>query len=136
VVSGHGLIRLGGLLGWGRGTEPSLHWHDVSDLDPLGMDVAEHDARLVPDFALVQPGEDVKPRTTELLGMVCPRILSESEDQGESWAATPAEPVSALCRHHEVELGLPRWTLLDLGVGAAAKLRLLRHSTQSPGLKG
>jgi hypothetical protein len=108
---------LGELLNWASGAEDSLRWHDTSDLDPLGMDVAEHDARVVPDFALVWPGEDVKPGTTELLGLVCPPGSSPTARvKGESWAATPADRLARLCRHHEVELGLATdgrwWTLV------------------------
>lgn len=108
---------LGELLNWASGAENSLRWHDISDLEVLGMDVAEHDACVVPDFALVRPGEDAKPGTTELLGLVCPPGSSPTARvKGESWAATPADRLARLCRHHEVELGIATdgrwWTLV------------------------
>ncbi|MEV4315160.1 DNA methyltransferase [Actinocrispum sp. NPDC049592] len=108
---------LGDLLGWTSGPEPALVWNDISDLDALSMDVAEHDARVVPDFALVRPGEDAKPGTTELLGLLCPPGSSPTARiSGESWAATPADRLARLCRHHEVELGLATdgrwWTMV------------------------
>lgn len=108
---------LGDLLGWTGGAGSGLHWHDASGLDALAMDVPEHDTRVVPDFALVRPGEDVKPGTTELLGLVCPPDSPPtSRIRGESWAATPVDRLARLCRHHEVELGLATdgrwWTLV------------------------
>lgn len=108
---------LGDLLGWAQGGEQALHWHDVAGLDALAMDVPEHETRVVPDFALVRPGEEVKPGTTELLGLVCPPDSPPtSRLKGESWAATPVDRLAKLCRHHEVELGLATdgrwWTLV------------------------
>ncbi|MCP2256046.1 Methyltransferase domain-containing protein [Prauserella aidingensis] len=108
---------LGELLGWDGEQEGVLHWHAESALDPLAMDVGEHDTSVVPDFALVQPGEDAKPATTELLGMVCPPgSPPTARVKGESWAATPVDRLAQLCRQHEVELGLATdgrwWTLV------------------------
>ncbi|GAA1190188.1 BREX-1 system adenine-specific DNA-methyltransferase PglX [Prauserella alba] len=108
---------LGELLGWDGGQERALHWHSEDELDTLAMDVGEHDTRVVPDFALVRPGEDAKPATTELLGMVCPTgSPPTARVKGESWAATPVDRLAQLCRHHEVELGLATdgrwWTLV------------------------
>lgn len=107
---------LGDLLGWST-SEPVLRWQDTSDLGPLALDVPEHDTQVMPDFAVVRPGEDVKPGTTELVGLVCPPGSSPgARVQGESWAATPVDRLAKLCRHHEVELGLVTdgrwWTLV------------------------
>lgn len=102
---------LGDLLGWGDG----LHSNDTA-LDGLAIEVAEHDTTLTPSFALVQPGEDVKPDTTRLLGMVCePGHRPTTRLPGSAWAATPVDRVAHLCRHHDVELGLVtdgRWWVL------------------------
>ncbi|MGH3795857.1 MAG: Eco57I restriction-modification methylase domain-containing protein [Pseudonocardiaceae bacterium] len=95
-----------------------LHWHtdNTTDLDALSMDVPEHDTRIVPAFALVEPGEDVKPSTTRLLGTVCePGAQPTARIKGEAWAATPVDRLAQLCRHHDVELGLAtdgRWWAL------------------------
>jgi hypothetical protein len=100
---------LGELLGWGA----ALH---TSGLDTLVMDVPEHDTQLMPSFALVEPGEDVKPRTTRLLGIVCePDTQPTARVKGQAWAATPVDRLAKLCRHHDIELGLAtegRWWAL------------------------
>ena len=81
------------LLGW----SDTLH---TQDLDALAMDVPEHDTRIVPMFALVEPGEDVKQSTTRLLGTVCePGTQPTARITGEAWAATPADRLAQLCRH-------------------------------------
>jgi len=102
---------LGDLLGW----DDARHG-ESADLGALSMDVAEHDTRLTPSFALVEPGEDVKPDTTRLVGMVCePGQHPTARIAGSAWAATPADRLAALCRHHGVELGLAtdgRWWAL------------------------
>ncbi|MGH4026244.1 MAG: Eco57I restriction-modification methylase domain-containing protein [Pseudonocardiaceae bacterium] len=97
------------LLGWAD----ALH---TEDLEALAMDVPEHDTQIVPTFALVEPGEDVKPVTTRLLGTVCaPGAQPTARIKGEAWAATPVDRLAQLCRHHDVELGLAtdgRWWAL------------------------
>lgn len=101
------------LLGWGD----ALQWKDDGALDVMSLDVTEHETRISPTFALIEPGEDPKPKTTRVLGLVCPpgthptaRIASET------WSATPVDRLARLCRYHEVELGLVTdgrwWTLV------------------------
>ncbi|GAA4560994.1 Eco57I restriction-modification methylase domain-containing protein [Planotetraspora kaengkrachanensis] len=102
------LYGLRDLLGW----KDALH---LDGLDALAVDVPQHDVQLIPDFALVQPGEEVKTDTVRLIGMI-------SEDRptarvkGEDWAATPVDRLAQLCRHHNVEIGLVTdgrwWTLV------------------------
>jgi len=97
------------LLGWGE----ALH---RTDLDALGMAVAEHDTQVAPSFALVEPGEDVKPDTARLLGLICePGQQPTARVPGSAWAATPVDRLAQLCRHHGIELGLAtdgRWWAL------------------------
>ncbi|ASU79344.1 hypothetical protein CDG81_14790 [Actinopolyspora erythraea] len=118
---------LGELLGWGERLRRE-------GLEGLSLDVAEHDTRLRPSFALVEPdervesdgrvdpgeraesNEQVKPDAVRLLGMVCePGQQPTARLAGSSWAATPADRLAQLCRHHGVELGLVtdgRWWAL------------------------
>ncbi|SDP89625.1 hypothetical protein SAMN04487905_11240 [Actinopolyspora xinjiangensis] len=118
---------LGELLGWGERLRRE-------GLEGLSLDVAEHDTRLAPSFALVEPeervepdgraepgeraesAEQVKPDAVRLLGMVCePGQQPTARLAGSSWAATPADRLAQLCRHHGVELGLVtdgRWWAL------------------------
>ncbi|MEV5693046.1 Eco57I restriction-modification methylase domain-containing protein [Micromonospora globbae] len=101
---------LGELLGWGD----ALH---QDGLDALAYTVAEHDTELRPSFVLVEPGEEVKPDSVRLLGMVCPAGQQPTARIKDStWAATPADRLAHLCRHHNIELGLATdgrwWTLV------------------------
>jgi hypothetical protein len=100
---------LGEFLGWAD----ALH---TDGLEHLALEVVEHDAVLTPSFALVEPGEDVKPDTTQLFGTVCsPGQLPTSRIPGSAWAATPVDRLAHLCRHHGIELGLAtdgRWWAL------------------------
>ncbi|SFT97415.1 hypothetical protein SAMN04487904_11736 [Actinopolyspora lacussalsi subsp. righensis] len=124
---------LGELLGWGERLRRE-------GLEGLSLDVAEHDTRLAPSFALVEPeehveqrgqadpgersesdeqaqsAEQVKPDAVRLLGMVCePGQQPTARLAGSNWAATPADRLAQLCRHHGVELGLVtdgRWWAL------------------------
>ncbi|MBB4683729.1 Eco57I restriction-modification methylase domain-containing protein [Amycolatopsis jiangsuensis] len=103
---------LGELLGWGD----ALRWNDLGRLDALGVDVTEHETWINPSFALVEPGEDPKPATTRMLGLMCePGTQPAARIAGEAWAATPVDRMAQLCRHHEVQLGLVtdgRWWVL------------------------
>lgn len=101
---------LGELLGWGD----TLH-NDA--LDSLAYTVAEHDTELRPSFVLVEPGEEIKPDSVRLLGLVCPPGQQPTARIKDStWAATPADRLAHLCRHHNIELGLATdgrwWTLI------------------------
>lgn len=96
------------LLGWGA------ELHDVPAESAFAVDVPEHDTVITPSFVLVEPGEEIKPDSARLLGMVC-------DDQptarigGSAWAATTVDRLAQLCRHHGVELGLAtdgRWWAL------------------------
>ncbi|WP_438388965.1 Eco57I restriction-modification methylase domain-containing protein [Actinopolyspora saharensis] len=100
---------LGELLGWGEQL-------CREGLDALRLEVAEHDTLLEPSFALVEPGEEVKPEAVRLLGVICePGQRPTARIPGSAWAATPADRLAQLCRHHGVELGLVtdgRWWVL------------------------
>ncbi|GAA1937516.1 Eco57I restriction-modification methylase domain-containing protein [Amycolatopsis minnesotensis] len=103
---------LGELLEWGD----ALRWAEDEDFDALSMDVPEHDTRITPAFALVDPGEDAKPRTTQVLGLICASgTQPTARIKGEASAATTVDRLAQLCRHHEVQLGLAtdgRWCVL------------------------
>ncbi|HWH00353.1 MAG TPA: DNA methyltransferase [Pilimelia sp.] len=100
-----------------------LEWDDAVETDPgqLTPLVVETGA---PDFALVGPGEMVKPDTTRLLGLICPPGVVPTAlcrgDQDER-ATAPVDRLAALCRAHGVELGLATdgrwWTLVWAPVG-------------------
>ncbi|MFG3577805.1 Eco57I restriction-modification methylase domain-containing protein [Micromonospora chersina] len=101
---------LGELLGWGG----TLH---EDGLDALDYTVAEHDTELRPSFVLVEPGEEVKPDSVRLLGLVCPPGQQPTgRIKDSTWAATPGDRLAHLCRHHNIELGLATdgrwWTLV------------------------
>lgn len=105
------------LLGWGdalrEGTELS---------EALAVDVPEHDERIAPTFALLEPGstaEDTAGLVADcaILGMTVPAGRHPSQRvPGSAWAATPVDRMAQLCRHHGVELGLVTdgrwWTLV------------------------
>ncbi|MFD6735596.1 Eco57I restriction-modification methylase domain-containing protein, partial [Micromonospora aurantiaca] len=97
------------LLGWGD----ALHGNG---LDAFTVEVAEHDTEIRPSFALVEPGEEIKPDNVRLLGMVCPPgSQPTARIPGSAWAATYVDRLAHLCRHHEIELGLAtdgRWWVL------------------------
>ncbi|MFI7207748.1 Eco57I restriction-modification methylase domain-containing protein [Micromonospora aurantiaca (nom. illeg.)] len=101
---------LGELLGWGD----TLH---ADSLDSLAHTVAEHDTELRPSLLLVEPGEEIKPDSARLLGLTCPPGQQPTARIKDStWAATPADRLAHLCRHHNIELGLATdgrwWTLV------------------------
>ncbi|MGH3450387.1 MAG: hypothetical protein ACRDQW_06575, partial [Haloechinothrix sp.] len=96
-----------------------LEWGDAlrtSDLDALTVRAAEHDTEITPSFALVAPGEEAKPDTVQMVGVICPPgSTPTTRVPGSAWAATPVDRLARLCRHHEVELGLVsdgRWWVL------------------------
>ncbi|WP_446209802.1 Eco57I restriction-modification methylase domain-containing protein [Micromonospora sp. IBSANI012] len=101
---------LGELLGWGD----TLHF---DGLDALVHTVVEHDTELRPSFALVEPGEEIKPDSVRMLGMICPAgSQPTARTRDSAWAATPVDRLAHLCRHHNIELGLVTdgrwWTLV------------------------
>lgn len=107
---------LGELLGWGDALR-------TDGLESLAYTVAEHDTELRPSFVLVEPddgnepGEEVKPDSVRLLGLICPPGRQPTARiPGSAWAATPTDRLALLCRHHNVELGLATdgrwWTLI------------------------
>jgi hypothetical protein len=100
------------LLDWGEDVET-----DPAELAGLAVGVDEHDVTLVPSFALVEPGERLKPDTCRLLGLVLPPGSPPTDRiTGDTWAAPPADRLAHLCRAHGVELGLATdsrwWTLV------------------------
>lgn len=103
---------LGELLEWGD----ALRWAEDEDFDALSMDAPEHDTLITPAFALVDSGEDAKPRTTQVLGLICASgTQPTARIKGEAWAATTVDRLAQLCRHHDVQLGLAtdgRWCVL------------------------
>ncbi|WP_062428735.1 Eco57I restriction-modification methylase domain-containing protein [Herbidospora daliensis] len=96
------------LLGW----EEALH---TTGLDTFSLEVPQHDTWLTPDFALVTPGEEAKPGTVRLLGLISDDRPT-ARVKGDAWAATTVDRLAQLCRHHDVELGLATdgrwWTLV------------------------
>lgn len=108
---------LGTFLGWGD----ELRVFGQETGEQLAVEVAEHDVTLQPSFVLVEPGTEaggeLRAESVRLLGMTCQPGLSPTARVPDStWAATPADRLAHLCRHHGVELGLVtdgrRWTLV------------------------
>ncbi|MCP3013131.1 hypothetical protein NGM33_07275 [Nocardiopsis dassonvillei] len=100
-----------------------LDWRETlrtDGLEPLAMEVAEHDTAVAPSFVLTSPDAEpegeVKADGVRLLGLTLPVGQSPVQRvRGESWSATPADRLAQLCRHHGVELGLAtdgRWWVL------------------------
>ncbi|GAB3698471.1 Eco57I restriction-modification methylase domain-containing protein [Nocardiopsis oceani] len=118
---------LGDLLGW----QDTLR---TGGLEPLAMEVAEHDTAVTPSFVLTTPDAaadagasagasasagaeagggpeggpgEVKADSVRLLGLVLPAgQVPTARVKGESWSAAPVDRLAKLCRHHGVELGL------------------------------
>ncbi|MFD7261387.1 Eco57I restriction-modification methylase domain-containing protein [Streptomyces sp. NPDC059874] len=105
------------LLGWGDALREGTEFSDA-----LAVDVPEHDERIAPTFALLEPGstaEDTAGLVADcaILGMTVPAGRHPSQRvPGSAWAATPVDRMAHLCRHHGVELGLVTdgrwWTLV------------------------
>lgn len=101
------------LVGWSK----DLHWAGTGALETFDVDVSEHDTRVAPSFALVQPGKEVKPAATELVGLVCaPDVHPIARIAGDDWAAHSADRLASLCRTRDIPLGLVTdgrwWTLV------------------------
>ncbi|MFI8389832.1 Eco57I restriction-modification methylase domain-containing protein [Streptomyces sp. NPDC085540] len=105
------------LLGWGDALRDRVELSEA-----LAVDVPEHDERIAPTFALLEPGstaEDTAGLVADcvILGMTVPAGRHPSQRvPGSAWAATPVDRMAHLCRHHGVELGLVTdgrwWTLV------------------------
>ncbi|MFB6511687.1 Eco57I restriction-modification methylase domain-containing protein [Streptomyces virginiae] len=105
------------LLGWGDALREGTEFSEA-----LAVDVPEHDERIAPSFALLEPGstaEDTAGLVADcaILGMTVPAGRHPSQRiPGSAWAATPVDRMAHLCRHHGVELGLVTdgrwWTLV------------------------
>jgi hypothetical protein len=88
----------------------------TSQLEGFTVEVGEHDAQLVPSFVLSAPGEEPKPDSARLLGLIVEPGQHPTARIAESdWSATPMDRLAMLCRRHGVELGLVtngRWWAL------------------------
>ncbi|MFI0964916.1 Eco57I restriction-modification methylase domain-containing protein [Streptomyces sp. NPDC021080] len=113
------------LLEWGDALTLRQGQDDDLALDPLTLDVPEHGARVRADFALTEPGTDLaaEPDTesaakrVRLLGSTVPSGTAPTArpNWGDDWAASPADRLARLLRHHDVPLGLVtdgRWWCL------------------------
>jgi hypothetical protein len=113
------------LLEWGDALALRQGQDDDLALDRLTLDVPEHGARVRADFALTEPGTDLaaEPDTesatkrVRLLGMTVPSGTAPTArpNWGDDWAASPADRLARLLRHHDVPLGLVtdgRWWCL------------------------
>jgi hypothetical protein len=93
------------LLGWSEAV--SL----TEDLSPLALAVPEHEAILIPTFALRDPAS----RDIRLLGLVTDGSPI-ARIKGSDWSATPVDRLAQLCRARKIELGLATngrwWTLV------------------------
>ncbi|WP_406351738.1 Eco57I restriction-modification methylase domain-containing protein [Streptomyces sp. NBC_00658] len=100
---------------------------DVPDLvlDRFTVEVPEHGVRLRADFALSEPGTDLAAepdvesaaKRVRVLGMTLPSGASPTArpNLGDDWAASPADRLARLLRHHAIPLGLltdGRWWCL------------------------
>ncbi|WP_328750494.1 hypothetical protein OHT57_33710 [Streptomyces sp. NBC_00285] len=113
------------LLEWGDALALRQGQDDDLALDRLTLDVPEHGARVRADFALTEPGTDLaaEPDTesatkrVRLLGITVPSGTAPTArpNWGDDWAASPADRLARLLRHHDVPLGLVtdgRWWYL------------------------
>ncbi|MEV6194137.1 DNA methyltransferase [Streptomyces sp. NPDC051920] len=113
------------LLEWGDALTLRQGQDDDLALDRLTLDVPEHGARVRADFALTEPGTDLAAegdtesatKRVRLLGMTVPSGTAPTArpNWGDDWAASPADRLARLLRHHDVPLGLVtdgRWWCL------------------------
>jgi hypothetical protein len=90
-----------------------LGWRDATcrdDMDRHALSEPLHDTTIIPAFSLIDPATG----TIRLLGMVSDGS-PVARIKGSDWAATPADRLVRLCRHHGTELGLAtdgRWWAL------------------------
>ncbi|WP_327395289.1 Eco57I restriction-modification methylase domain-containing protein [Streptomyces phaeochromogenes] len=103
------------LLGWGDALS-----EDPALLGNLSLSVPEHQETLTPSFTLISPDasdtSSPAPDAIPLLGLVCaPDMVPTGRQSGAAWAASPADRLARLCRHHDIGLGLVtagRWCTL------------------------
>jgi hypothetical protein len=125
------------LLGWKEALAFRAGEEDDAGLDALTLEVPEHDARVRADFALTEPGTDLAAepdaasaaKRVRLLGMVLPYgSVPTARVTTDDWAATPADRMARLCRHHGVQLGLVTdgrwWCLVWAPVGGVTTTAL------------
>ncbi|MFD3586347.1 Eco57I restriction-modification methylase domain-containing protein [Streptomyces sp. NPDC058683] len=106
------------LLGWGEALREG-----ETLTEALAVDVPEHDERVAPTFALLDPDAEVEEDSAaglvagaSMLGLTVPAGQHPARRLPDSpWSATPIDRMAHLCRHHGVELGLVtdgRWWAL------------------------
>ncbi|GAA3504985.1 hypothetical protein GCM10019016_120980 [Streptomyces prasinosporus] len=113
------------LLGWDDALTFRQGEAEHHGLDRLTLRVAEHNTEVRPDFALVEPGTDLAAepdvesaaKRVRLLGLTVPAGTAPTARAGAGgdWAASPADRLARLLRHHGVPLGLVtdgRWWCL------------------------
>jgi type I restriction-modification system DNA methylase subunit len=88
--------------------------------DALTHLIPEHGVTLRPDFAVVD--EQNSDRPLMLIQVFSHDVNLDEPVKGDGWATSPAERMVALCRAHDVRLGLltngEQWMLIDAPVGA------------------
>lgn len=113
------------LLGWDDALTFRQGDAEHHGLDRLTLRVAEHNTEVRPDFALVEPGTDLAAephvdsaaKRVRLLGLTVPAGTAPTARAGAGGdrAASPADRLARLLRHHGVPLGLVtdgRWWCL------------------------
>ncbi|MFH9863008.1 Eco57I restriction-modification methylase domain-containing protein [Streptomyces sp. NPDC017202] len=113
------------LLGWDDALAFRQGDAEHHGLDRLTLRVAEHGTEVRPDFALVEPGADLAAepdaesaaKRVRVLGVTVPAGTAPTSRAGGGgdWAASPADRLARLLRHHGVPLGLVtdgRWWCL------------------------
>ncbi|MDX2817727.1 hypothetical protein PV410_35235 [Streptomyces sp. PA03-5A] len=112
------------LLGWDDALTLRQGEDEDLALDRLSLPVPEHDTTVRPDFVLTEPGAPLAAepdaesaaKRVRLLGLVLPTgTAPTARTTRDDWAATPADRLARLCRHHGVPLGLAtdgRWWCL------------------------
>ena len=88
--------------------------------DTLTHQIPEHGVTLCPDFAVVD--EQNSDRPLMLIQVFSHDVNLDEPVKRDGWATSPAERMVALCRAHDVRLGLltngEQWMLIDAPVGA------------------
>jgi len=88
--------------------------------DALTHLIPEHGVTLRPDFAVVDDQNNGRPLM--LIQVFSHDVNLDESIKGDRWATSPAERMVALCRAHDVRLGLltngEQWMLIDAPVGA------------------